>query len=154
MAAILGAGALLGAGYAIGIETDPYTNRDVDIADSLAILDTKLNEGLDRVVETWSRGEDERAFIDAVYRDLGGLHWVDKLERWAMDAPEVEKLPVSRRSSCSPTFRCTRRAWRVSMAWRAPSTSTASTSAPIRLGTSSLRGASSIRGTIASAPKR
>ena len=100
-AAVLGAavGTLLTAGSAFAYETDPYTNRDVDLADSLPILDEKMNAALDRIAATWSRGEDEWAFITAVYWDVGGLHWIDKLERWAMHSPEVDKLPISRRES-------------------------------------------------------
>jgi len=90
---------LLTAGAALAYETDPYTNRDVDLADSLLILDEKMNAALDRIAASWSRGEDEWAFITAVYWDVGGLHWIDKLERWAMNAPEVDKLPISRRES-------------------------------------------------------
>ena len=30
---------------------------------------------------------------------LGGLHWVDRLERWAMKSPEVDKLEVGRYES-------------------------------------------------------
>lgn len=93
---------MLTAGPALAFETDPYTNRDVDLADSLAILDEKMNVALDRVAASWSRGEDEWAFITAIYRDVGGLHWIDKLERWAMHAPEVDKLPISRRESIFP----------------------------------------------------
>ena len=93
------AGALLTAATATAYETDPYTNRDVDLADSLEILDEKMNAALDRIAASWSRGEDEWAFITAIYRDVGGLHWIDKLERWAMHAPEVDKLPISRRES-------------------------------------------------------
>ena len=103
-AAVFGAavGTMLTAGAALAFETDPYTNRDLDLADSLAILDDKMNEALDRVAASWTRGEDEWAFITAVYRDVGGLHWIDKLERWAMHAPEVDKLPISRRESVYP----------------------------------------------------
>lgn len=103
-ASVLGAavGTLLTAGPAFAYETDPYTNRDVDLADSLAILDEKMNAALDRIAASWSRGEDEWAFITAVYREVGGLHWIDKLERWAMHSPEVDKLPISRRESVFP----------------------------------------------------
>lgn len=83
----------------IGGETDPYTNRELDIDDSLEILDTKVNEALDRIAGNWSRGCNERAFIYAVYRDLGGFHWVDKIERWAMLAPEIDRLPSNRAES-------------------------------------------------------
>lgn len=80
-------------------ETDPYTNRDIDIDDSIEILDAKVNEALDRISANWSRGCNERAFIFAVYRDLGGLHWVDKIERWAMFEPDIHRLPSNRADS-------------------------------------------------------
>ena len=83
----------------VALETDPYTNRDIDLADSLEILDEKTNAALDEIAASWSRGENERAFITAVYRKLGGRHWVDKLERWAIHAPEIDKLPICRGES-------------------------------------------------------
>ena len=84
---------------ALGGETDPYTNRDADIQDSLAVLDHKVNNALNRISSEWKRECDERAFIFAVYRDLGGRHWVDKIERWAMFTPEVDRLPTKRADS-------------------------------------------------------
>lgn len=83
----------------LGGETDPYTNRVIDVDDSLEALDEKVNEALDRISSNWTSGCNERAFIFAVYRDLGGFHWVDKIERWAMFAPEIDRLPIKRSES-------------------------------------------------------
>ena len=94
----------LAASSAGGYEIDPYTNRDVDIADSLAVLDAKVNEALDEVAASWSVGEDEWQMAMAVYRRLGGLHWVDRLERWAMNAAAVEKVPNTRDQSVVGDF--------------------------------------------------
>ena len=80
-------------------ETDPYTNRDIDIADSAATLDAWVNEALDDIAASWRRDEDEWAFVMAVYRKLGGLHWIDKLERRALRAPEIAKVPITRGES-------------------------------------------------------
>ena len=83
-------------------ETDPYTKRHLDIADSLSILDAKVNDALDEIAASWSRPPDrerETDLILAVYRKLGGIYWVDKLERWASEAPDVAKMPVSRDES-------------------------------------------------------
>ena len=91
---IAAAAATVLATIALAIETDPYTHRDMELADSLEILDSKVNDGLDRVAASWDDGEDEWAFVNAVYGELGSIHWVDPLERWAMDAPEVDKLPT------------------------------------------------------------
>ena len=82
-----------------GGETDPYTDRVIDLDDSLEALDAKVNEALDRISSKWTRGCNERAFIFAVYRDLGGIHWVDKIERWAMFAPEIDRLTTKRSES-------------------------------------------------------
>ena len=87
------------AGLAAAYETDPYTGRHIDIADSGAVLDAQVNAALDDVAAAWRGGANERRFVTAIYRQVGGRHWVDKLERWAIDAPEVEKLPVTRRQS-------------------------------------------------------
>ncbi len=100
----MGVAALLCATWAVAYETDPYTNRDLDIADSMAVLDAKVNAALDDLAASWVEGEDEWAFVMAVYRELGGLHWVDKLERWAMQAAEVERLPTSKRESMIRDF--------------------------------------------------
>ncbi len=104
VAGMAGIAALCAGALAMAYETDPYTNRHIDIADSLRVLDVKVNATLDEIAAKWSRGEDEWAFVTAVYRRLGGLHWVDKLERWAMNNAEVEKLPISRRESLIRDF--------------------------------------------------
>ena len=87
------------AALAFGYETDPYTNRHVDISDSTPVLDNQVNEALNDLASSWTEGENEWRFVMAVYRKLGGLHWVDKLERWAIASDTVEKLPNSRKMS-------------------------------------------------------
>lgn len=102
------AAALIVATTAVATETDPYTHRDMELADSLEILDSKVNDALTRVAASWDRGENEWAFVNAVFAKLGSIHWVDPLERWAMDAPEVDKLPTNRRNAVfakMPLFR-------------------------------------------------
>ena len=98
--ALLAVGAPLAAGY----EIDPYTNRDVDIADSMALLDAQVNEALDDIAASWSAGADEWALVMAIYGRLGGRHWVDKLERWAVNAAAVEKIPNTRAESLVRDF--------------------------------------------------
>ncbi len=82
-----------------GYETDPYSNRHLDIADSTGVLDARVNAVLDDVAASWGRGEDEWRFVEGVYRRLGGPWIVDRLERWAIRSDDVEKLPVDRGES-------------------------------------------------------
>lgn len=86
--------AALLAAPADGLENDPYTGRPVDLSDSLAVLDRRMNDVLDDIAVSWRSGRDERAFVDAVYRRMGSVHWIDKLERWAMNSPDVDRLAV------------------------------------------------------------
>ena len=89
---------------AAAYEIDPYTNRDIDVADSLVVLDAKVNEALDGIAESWNERPSESGLILAVYRTLGGIHWVDKLERWAVNSDAVAKVPNSRRESIISDF--------------------------------------------------
>ena len=73
-------------------ETDQYTNRHVHIEDSTLVLNAKVNETIHEIVTEWDNGHDPMEFVDEFYRKLGGRHWVDRLERWAMKSPDVEKL--------------------------------------------------------------
>ena len=77
-------------------ETDQFTNRDAPLRDSTEVLNRKVNLTIEEIVSDWDRGHDEMAFVNAVYRKIGGLHWVDRLERWAMKSPEVDKLETPR----------------------------------------------------------
>jgi len=84
---------------AVAYETDQHTNRNQVVADSTAILNDKVNETIEQIAKDWSQDHDELAFVDAIYRHIGGIHYVDKLERWAMESPEVERLDTRRRDS-------------------------------------------------------
>ncbi len=97
--ALLWAVGVVLAASAFGYETDPYTKRHLDIADSTAVLDREVNAALDQIVASWKGGEDEWRFIRAMHRKLGGPWPIDRLERWAMRSDEVERLPVTRRES-------------------------------------------------------
>ena len=80
-------------------ETDQFTNRHEPIADSTEVLNREVNRSIATIAANWRKGHDEIAFVQAVYNDIGGRHWVDKLERWAMKSPEVEKLSTRRYES-------------------------------------------------------
>lgn len=74
-------------------ETDQYSNRLLPIRDSLAPLNDRVNRVLARAVATWSGPRDDWRLARRVYWELGGLYWVDHIERWAMDSPAIDKLP-------------------------------------------------------------
>ncbi len=80
-------------------ETDQYSLGEAPIADSVDLLNNRFNQELARIAAEW-RGPASRArFARQVYARLGGRHWVDRLERWAIRSPDVEKaLPGGRRS--------------------------------------------------------
>jgi hypothetical protein len=91
---------LLLAGSSIAAyETDQFTNRLNPIEDSTELLDWKVNETLEKIVSEWQGPRDDWKFVNAVYFEIGGRHWVDKIERWVMNSDEIERLQASRRNS-------------------------------------------------------
>ena len=90
---------LLAASSAYAYETDQYTNRGQQIADATDILNREVNATIAEIAENWSKGRNEMAFVNAIYKQIGGFHWVDKLEKWAMKSPEIEKLDIPRYGS-------------------------------------------------------
>ena len=86
-------------GAAQAYETDQFTNRLQVIEDSKPILNEKVNEAIAQVIAKWRWKNDEKKFAYKVYRILGGRHWVDHIERWAMNSDEVAKIEVPRRGS-------------------------------------------------------
>lgn len=88
----------LGAGAA-GYETDQYTHRLEPIVDAQPTLDRVVNQALVHTAAGWRAGADRYAFTLAVFNDLGGLYWVDRIERLAIRSPEIERLPQFRHDS-------------------------------------------------------
>lgn len=84
---------------AYAYETDQHHNRDQVVADSTVVLNTKVNETISAIAAEWSEGHDEMMFVDEIYGRIGGLHYVDKLERWAMTTPDLERLDTERYDS-------------------------------------------------------
>ena len=80
-------------------ETDQFSNRADPIADSTQVLNRKVNRAIARVVEKRRTGDDRTAFVNALYGKLGGRFLVDRLEKWAIESPEVEKLKTGRYNS-------------------------------------------------------
>jgi len=97
--ALLAACVLLAASPARGYETDQHHNRLLPLADSTAALNDKVNATLREIVALPRPPSDEGAFMQAIYHRLGGLHWVDRIEHWVMESPDVAKLSTPRYSS-------------------------------------------------------
>lgn len=87
------------AAVAVGYETDQYSNRLLPIADAQPELDRVVNEAIGRIAAGWRRGGDRYAFALAVFHELGGLFWVDRIERLAVRSPAIERLPQFRHHS-------------------------------------------------------
>jgi hypothetical protein len=80
-------------------ETDQFTNRLIPIADSTAVLDEQVNLAIAKAVADWKGPRNDWKVVTAIYNDIGGHHWVDKIERWAMESEDVERLQPSRYES-------------------------------------------------------
>lgn len=99
IAALVPIAALALAAAAAGYETDQYSNRLQPIADAQPTLDRVVNEAIGSVASSWRLGEDRYAFALAIFHELGGLYWVDRIERLAIRSPEIERLPQFRHDS-------------------------------------------------------
>jgi hypothetical protein len=82
-----------------GYETDQFHNRLEPLEDSTVALDHQVNHTLENIVRDWQGPRDDAKFVDSVFRSIGGYHWVDKLERWAMNSEEVDRLSTPKRES-------------------------------------------------------
>jgi hypothetical protein len=90
---------LLLAAAAAAYETDQYSHRLEPLEDSTELLNERVNTALTEIADEWRGGPDPRRFARAVYRKLGGRHWVDRLERWAIRQPMIEKRTQGRRGN-------------------------------------------------------
>jgi len=84
---IISAPAFVGA-----YETDQFSNRRQAISDSTALMNYEVTQAIASIVIEHNRDGDEKKIVDGIYYKIGGKHWVDKLERFAMDSSEVERL--------------------------------------------------------------
>jgi len=90
---------VVASGTGAAYETDPYSNRRVPLRDSAPAMNREVNAALADIVAHWQGPRDDNRMVMAVFKKLGGYYWVDHLERWAMDSPEVERLPTPLRHS-------------------------------------------------------
>lgn len=80
-------------------ESDQYTNRTQDIADSRDLLDDAVNQAIQGILARKNAPRTKQKIAKAIYLDIGGLYWADKIERWAAKSPDVEKYDQTRRES-------------------------------------------------------
>jgi len=80
-------------------ETDQYSLRDEQLADSVDQLNERVNVALGEIAADWRGAPDPSLFARAVYKRLGGRHWVDHLERWAIRRSEIDKRDEGKRQS-------------------------------------------------------
>ena len=86
--------------HVLAYESDQYSNRPAIVSDSTMVMDRKVNDALALVIKDWGeKRRSNKAFARAIYFELGGLHWADKIERWAAKTDLVEKYPQTRRQS-------------------------------------------------------
>lgn len=90
--------------HAYAHENDPYTHRAQILRDSLPVLDREVNAALNEVASSWRKGEDEWRFVMAVYWRLGGVRINDRLQRWALRSPEVDRIEFKRSESIVSDF--------------------------------------------------
>jgi len=80
-------------------ETDQFTGRLTPIADSTEVMNEQVNLAIAEAIDNWKGPRNDWKVVTAIYNDLGGHHWVDKIERWAWKSDQVEKIQQPRYDS-------------------------------------------------------
>jgi hypothetical protein len=80
-------------------ETDQFTGRLEPLEDSTKALDARVNQSIADAVADWRGPRNERRVVNAIFHDIGGHHWVDRIERWAMESDQVDRTWPARADS-------------------------------------------------------
>lgn len=80
-------------------ETDQYSVLEPPASDAVDLLNDRVNAALEQIAADWRGPANHGRFARRVYARLGGRHWVDRLERWAIRSSEVAKAEQRRRQS-------------------------------------------------------
>jgi hypothetical protein len=67
--------------------------------DSTELLNEQVNLSISEAIADWRGPRSDKKVVNRIYHSIGGHHWVDKLERWAMKSPDVERVRTPRRQS-------------------------------------------------------
>jgi len=73
-------------------ETDQFNNRLQPIEDSSALMNRQVTLAIASSITGWQGPRDDMKVVNNIYHKIGGRHWVDKLERFAMNSADIEKL--------------------------------------------------------------
>lgn len=73
-------------------ETDQFNNRLQPIKDSTAVMNREVTLAIANTITGLHGPRNEMKVVNGIYRKIGGRHWVDKLEYFAMDSSEIERL--------------------------------------------------------------
>ena len=87
------------SGIAAAYELDPYYQRQTPLADATPVLNREMNNAIRAAAAECQATRDESCIIDAIFHRVGGHHWVDHLESWAWNSPEVQRIETPRRES-------------------------------------------------------
>ena len=60
-------------------ETDQFTERLEPLEDSTEALDARVNQSIVDAIADWRGPRNERRVVDAIFHDIGGHHWVDRI---------------------------------------------------------------------------
>lgn len=82
-----------------GYETDQFSNRLEPLEDSTAVLDQRVNDTISSIAADWQGPQNQKKFVDSIFHRIGGYHWVDKIEKWAMKSDQVDRLSTPKRES-------------------------------------------------------
>ena len=83
------------APFSAAFETDQFTNRQLHIADSTALMNKQVNLAIASSIIAVKGPRKDMDVVNGIFHKIGGTHWVDKIERWAMDTDQVEKISPS-----------------------------------------------------------
>ena len=62
-------------------------------------MDEAVNRAIQDILQRKNAPDTKRHFAKAIYFEIGGLYWADKIECWAAKSPDVEKYQQTRRES-------------------------------------------------------
>ena len=62
-------------------------------------MDGAVNKAIQDILARKNPPRTKSRIAKAIYFEIGGLYWADKIERWAAKSPEVEKYEQTRRDS-------------------------------------------------------